>query len=128
MLCIVLKIWSSNLRMIKSHAVLQTVCHYFNIMQATDFALYCGNIPHNTSSLFEPDVVCSVSVIPLQHRSCSGCMSFVSWATSTGKLLGSKIGNSIVFPKNTALCYHIKRRTKVSQFTSLQLLAWRSTN
>jgi len=26
---------------------------------------------------FEPDVVCSVSVIPLQHKSCSVCMSFV---------------------------------------------------
>jgi len=33
---------------------------------------------HNGLSSFEPDVVlCSVSVIPLQHRSCSVCMSFV---------------------------------------------------
>jgi len=31
-----------------------------------------------TTALFEQDVVlCSVSVIPLQHRNCSVCMSFV---------------------------------------------------
>jgi len=28
-------------------------------------------------SSFEPDVVCSASVTPLQHRSCSVCVSFV---------------------------------------------------
>jgi len=28
-------------------------------------------------SSFEPDVVCSMSVIPLQHISCALCMSFV---------------------------------------------------
>jgi len=35
---------------------------------------FCLNI---LSSSFEPDVLCSVSVITLQHRSCSVCMSFV---------------------------------------------------
>jgi len=28
-------------------------------------------------SSFEPDVVCSVSVIPLQYRNYSACMSFI---------------------------------------------------
>jgi len=33
---------------------------------------------NKSSSSFELDVaICSVSVIPLQHRSCSVCMSFV---------------------------------------------------
>jgi len=30
-----------------------------------------------TFASFEPNVECSVSVIPLQHRSCSVCISFV---------------------------------------------------
>jgi len=48
------------------------------------------------SSSFELDVVCLVSVIPLQHRSCSVCMSFVRLTTTiAGRLLGHKMENSI---------------------------------
>jgi len=32
---------------------------------------------YESSPSFEPDVVCYVSVIPLQRRSCSVCMPFV---------------------------------------------------
>jgi len=62
------------------------------------------------SSSFVPDVVCSVFVIPLQHRSCSVFMS-------TGRLLGRKVGNSIkLFSKDTAMRYtRIGSQIKVSQ-------------
>jgi len=46
------------------------------------------------SSTFEPDV-CSVSVIPHQHKSCSVCSS--GWATTVGRLLGPKMENSIKY-------------------------------
>jgi len=36
------------------------------------------------SSSFESDVVCSMSVIPLQYRSCSICMSFVRLGHQNG--------------------------------------------
>jgi len=38
--------------------------------------------------LVELDVLYSVFVIPLQHRSCSVCMSFSGRATTTGGLFG----------------------------------------
>jgi len=50
----------------------------------------------NAASSFELDVVlCSLSILPLQHRSCSVCMSLSGWATTTGRMLGPKVGNSI---------------------------------
>jgi len=49
-------------------------------------------------------------------------MFFVDWATTTGRLLGLKMGKSIVFPKDTATRYRIAMSlalptvgTKVSQ-------------
>jgi len=50
---------------------------------------------NETSSSFESDVLFSVSVISLQHRSYSVCMSFVSWTNAADRLLGLKMGNSI---------------------------------
>jgi len=42
-------------------------------------------IVYFSSSSFEPDVVLSsVSVIPIQHRSCSVCMSFVRLGHNNG--------------------------------------------
>jgi len=40
------------------------------------------------------------------------CLSS-GWTTTTGRLLGTKVGNSIsVFPKDTATHYHIGSQTK----------------
>jgi len=54
---------------------------YYKVLESADEKVMICLIPsveHEWSSLFKLDVVqCSVSVIPLQHRSCSVCMSFV---------------------------------------------------
>jgi len=47
------------------------LAHYHNIVDML-FVLGCCS-----SSSFEPDVVCSVSVVPLQHKSRSVCTLFV---------------------------------------------------
>jgi len=71
----------------------------------------------SSSSSFEPDVVlCSDSVIPLQHRSCSVCRFLTGWATTTGRLLGPKVETAIsVFPKEIAMRYRIESQTEVLQ-------------
>jgi len=48
------------------------------------------NITVVASYSFEADVVCSVSVIPLQHRSCSVCMSFVRLGYHNGQTLAPR--------------------------------------
>jgi len=63
---------------------------------------------------FEQDVACSVSVIPLQTRA----VLFVYWATTTCRLLGPEVGNTValsVLPKGTATCYLNGSQAKVSQ-------------
>jgi len=63
---------SDHLGAIKSK---QTVCYYVTRTQLDNWEEIILLKSHFS---FEPDVVlCSVSVIPLQHRSCSVCMSFV---------------------------------------------------
>jgi len=71
-----------------------------------------------SSSSFELDVVlCSVSVIPLQHRSCSICMSFrQAGPPKRVRLLDSKVGSRINrLSQGTATRYRIGSRTKVLQ-------------
>jgi len=54
-----------------------------------------ANIPAQLCSSFEPDIVCSLSAIPLQHRTVLFACLSSGWATITGRMLGPKMGNSI---------------------------------
>jgi len=54
----------------------KTHVYFFRAESQYTFNRYDEMLNHkDTSSSFEPDAVCSVSVIPLQHRSYSVCMS-----------------------------------------------------
>jgi len=102
----------------RSH--LQNIPYLQNIRNRQPSPIGCGRLLWTapSSSLFEPNVVLySLSVIPLQHRSCSVCMSFVSWATTMGRLLGSKVGNSIK-------CLSQGHSNALQSFATFRLLAW----
>jgi len=54
-----------------------------------------------SSSSFELNVVCFVSAMPLQQRSCSACILSSGWATTTGRLLVPKVEKQhyVSFPR-----------------------------
>jgi len=66
------------------------------------------------TSYLEPDVVlCSVSVIRLQHKTVMFACFLSGWATTTGRLLGPKVKNSIkCLSQGHATRYRIGSRTK----------------
>jgi len=60
-------------------------------------------------------MLCVCHTTPTQKLPLFACLSS-GWATTAGKLLGPKVGNSNnVFPKDTATRYRIGSRAKVSQ-------------
>jgi len=63
----------------------------------------------NTTTSFEPNVVlCSVSVISLQHRSCSVCWSRQARPPQRVDCLAPRWKTALsVFPKDTAAHYRI---------------------
>jgi len=96
--------------------------HHFEMKKLRPFLDKCPlskiliyyNIPClMSSSSFGPDVVCSVSVIPLQHKSSSVCMSFVRLGPTTGRLLRPRWEIALsVFLKDTGTRYRIGSRNK----------------